>query len=120
MISFITWLYQTFPITYQFFFSWIAAVAFSHITGYGYKKDDLKGGGYYVPKCTMLTQARKDYGVEVGNRICTHVCKIFTEEFMKKKGLQINFEPNLGNCSCMIRSVASKNISCSDNSLYEW
>lgn len=45
MISFVTWLYNTFPITYQFFFSWIAAVAFSHITGYGYKVEDLKGGG---------------------------------------------------------------------------
>jgi len=108
------------PIIYNWIFSWIAAVAFTNITGYGYRVDDERGGGFYVPKCEMLDVARQDHGVEIGDRVCTHVCKIFTEEYMKTKGLDCVLEPDLVKGSCMIRGLPFRGTACSDNSTYEW
>jgi len=118
--KFTSWVRCTFPIFYNFAFSWMAGLAFSNITGYGYRVDDERGGGFYVPKCEMLATARKDYGTEVGDRICTHVCKIFTEEYMRTKGLDCVLEPDSEKGSCMIRGTQFRATACSDNSTYEW
>ena len=88
-----------------------------HLTGYGYAKRDDKGTHLYVPKCPMLEQARKEMQAE---RICTHLCKIFSEEAMGSVGINIAFEPNHGDASCAVRGQPSDASCCCDNMLLEW
>jgi hypothetical protein len=114
------WLRLHFPGSYSYFASWTAIFMFSHLTGFSYRKEDKRGGGCYVPKCSLLAQARKEYGEEIGNRVCTHSCKLLTEELLRSKGLDMTLEPNLRDGSCMIRGGSPRINCCSDNSLYEW
>jgi len=116
----IQWFAQSFPTMYNYFFAWGAAISFAHLTGYGRRKEDKLGGGMYIPKCDMLKVAREEYGIEKGDRICTHVCKIFSEEFMRRKGIPVVFEPNFKDGSCMMRTGYPKSTCCSDHELYEW
>jgi len=109
-----------FPVSYNYAFSWFATVAFNSLTGFGVRVEDDKGGGCFVPRCDMLRVARRDYGEEVGNRICTRVCKIFTEEYMASKGMPCVLEPNSQKGSCMIRGVAVKKAAFSDHSTAWW
>ena len=111
---------HNFPVFYGYVFSWIAGISFANLIGYGYRVEDSEGGGFYVPKCHMLATAKKEYGDEVGSRICTHVCKVFTEEFTKTQGLDYTFEPNCAKGSCMIRATPPVASCCADNSLYDW
>ncbi len=105
MSTAVTWLRQKFPVTYNFLVSWGFVFSFNLLTGYSVRVEDEKGGGCYVPSCAFLKTARQEYGEELGGRICTHVCKIFTEEAMKRKGLDCTLEPNQEKGSCMIRAV---------------
>ena len=91
-----------------------------HLTGYGYVKRDDKGTHFYVPKCHMLERARKDYPEMQAERICTHLCKILSEEAMGSVGINIAFEPNRGDGSCAVRGQPSRASCCCDNMLLEW
>ena len=70
-----------------------ACVAYNQLTGYSVRIEDDKGGGCYVPRCELLATAKKEYGDIIGSRVCTHLCKIFTEETMKRKGLDCVLNP---------------------------
>ena len=96
---------SAFPIAYNYLISWGFCISFNELTGYSVRIEDDQGGGCYVPKCQLFATAKKEYGDEIGSRICTHVCKIFTEEAMKMKGIDCVLQPDQGNGSCMIRGV---------------
>ncbi|KJC46364.1 hypothetical protein UP09_13070 [Bradyrhizobium sp. LTSP885] len=95
----------SFPVLYNYLFSWLVCLAYNQLTGYSVRIEDDKGGGCYVPRCELLATAKAEYGDIIGSRVCTHLCKIFTEETMKRKGFDCVLEPNQGNGSCMIRGV---------------
>ena len=66
----------------------------------------------------MLAASRKEYGEEMASKICTHVCKIMTEEMMRKKGLPVVLEPDFVSGSCMIRPTTPREIAYQDHSLF--
>ena len=109
-----------FPVAYNYLFSWFACISFNDLTGYGIRVEDARGGGCYVPRCDMLATARKEYGEDIGNRICTRVCKVFTEEEMARKGMPCVLEPNPEKGSCMIRGVAPRKTAFSDHTTAWW
>jgi hypothetical protein len=105
MRSLLQWFRYRFPIMYNYFASWGFCIAFNELTGYSVRIEDDKGGGCYVPKCQLFATAKREYGDAIGSRICTHVCKIFTEEAMKRRGIDCVLEPDQAKGSCMIRGV---------------
>jgi len=109
-----------FPVTYNYVWSWFACVAFNDITGFSVRIEDERGGGCFVPKCDMLDVARREYGEDVGNRICTHVCKVFTEEFMNRQGMPCTLEPDRDKGTCMFRGVAPRKTAFSDHTTAWW
>jgi len=117
--DFFRYFYLLAPVTYHFFIVLVTAVNFTCLTGYGYAKRDDKGTHFYVPKCHMLEQARKDYPEVQAERICTHLCKIFSEETMRSVGITIAFEPNHSDGSCAVRGQPSRASCCCDNALLE-
>lgn len=107
----------TFPVLYNYVMSWFFCISFNQLTGYSVRIEDERGGGCYVPKCDMQMVAREEYGDELGCRICSHVCKIFTEEVMRTKGVDCTFEPNFAKGSCMIRAIPVQNIAFVDHTI---
>lgn len=118
--DFFRWFHHIAPMSYHFFIVLFTAVNFTCLTGYGYAKRDDKGTHFYVPKCHMLERARKDYPEVQAERICTHLCKIFSEEAMGSVGITIAFEPNHSDGSCTVRGQSSRATCCCDNKLLEW
>jgi hypothetical protein len=116
----VNWFSTTFPVIYNYVFSWNAALMFNCLTGYGVRIEDERGGGCYVPRCHMLRVARKEYGEDAGNRMCTHVCKIFTEEYMATLGMPCVLEPDQEKGSCMIRGVPEATPAFSDHEVAWW
>ena len=108
----------TFPVMYNYISSWGFVVSFNMLTGYSVRIEDDEGGGAYVPRCDMLAVAREEYGEEMGCRICTHVCKIFTEEAMARKGIAVTLTPDFAKGSCMIRGVPVQQPAYSDHALW--
>jgi hypothetical protein len=105
MMSLLQRFRSAFPVMYNYFISWSFCVSFNPLTGYSVRIEDDQGGGCYVPKCQFLATAKEEYGDVVGSRICTHVCKIFTEQAMKMRGIDCTLEPRQEDGSCMIRGV---------------
>lgn len=114
------WLSSTFPVLYNYVFSWSAAITFNCLTGFGLRIEDDRGGGLYVPRCHMLRVAREEYGEELGCRMCTRVCKIFTEEYMSSLGMPCVLEPDLEKGSCMVRAVGERSAAFSDHQVAWW
>jgi len=112
------WLSYNFPIVYNYAVSWLCIFAFNFLTGFGIRVEDEKGGGCYIPHCHMLDVSRKEYGEEMASKICTHVCKIMTEEMMRRKGLPVVLEPDFINGSCMVRPTTPRTIAYRDHSLF--
>jgi len=112
------WLSYNFPIAYNYVTSWLCIFAFNFLTGFGIRVEDEKGGGAWIPHCHMLAASRKEYGEEMASKICTHVCKIMTEEMMRKKGLPVVLEPDFVSGSCMIRPTTPREIAYQDHSLF--
>merc|ERR1719245_526622 len=112
------WLTYNFPIAYNYVASWFCIFAFNFLNGFGIRVEDEKGGGAYIRRCHMLAAARKEYGDELGSKICTHACKILREELMRKKGLPIVLEPDFVSGSCMIRPTTPRTIAYQDHSLF--
>lgn len=112
------WLSYTFPVGYSYVTSWICIFAFNFLTGFAIRREDGQGGGAYIPHCHMLDVARKEYGDELGTKICTHICKIFSEEAMAMKGIAIEFEPNFVDGSCWVRPTSPRLIAYHDHSLF--
>ena len=107
--EFLEWASYYVPNMFSFWFSWIMASEFRLLIGFSYRFEDEKGGGLYIPECKMLKQAIKSHGEEAGQRICLTVCKVFTEEVLRKKGITAEFNPDFytGNgCSCVVRTVS--------------
>jgi len=112
------WLSYTFPVTYSYVTSWLCIFAFNFLTGFAIRTEDGKGGGAYIPHCHMLDVSRKEYGDELGTKICTHICKIFSEEAMAMKGIAIEFEPDFVTGSCMVRPKPPRMIAYHDHTLF--
>ena len=68
----------------------------------------IQGTHSYIPKCHMLEQARKHNSEVQPERICTHLCKIFSKEAMGWVGITIAFEPHHSNGSCAVRLLTRR------------
>jgi len=112
------WLSFTFPVTYSYVTSWLCIFAFNFLTGFAIRREDGQGGGAYIPHCHMLDVARKELGDELGTKICTHICKIFSEEAMRRKGIAIIFEPNFVTGSCWVRPVPPRSNAYHDHTMF--
>jgi len=112
------WLSYNFPVIYGYTASWMCIFAFNFLSGFSIRVEDEQGGGAKVLKCNKLAVARKEYGDEMGTKICTHLCKIMTEETMRKRGLPIVLEPDFVSGSCMIRPTTPRTIAYQDHSLF--
>jgi len=112
------WLSYNFPIAYNYVASWFLIFAFNFLTGFGIRVEDEEGGGAKILHCHMLAVARKEYGDELGSKICTHVCKVMTEETMRWKGLPVVLIPNFVDGSCMFRPTTPRTIAYQDHSLF--
>jgi len=108
----------SFPVMYNYVASWIYIFAFNYLTGFGIRVEDEQGGGVYVRNCHIMAVAREEYGDELGTKIFTHLCKIMTEEIMKKKGLPVVIEPDFVRGSCMIRPTYPRTAAYHDHSLF--
>lgn len=108
--AFLEWASYHTPNMYSFWFSWIMAAQFRLLIGFSYRFEDEQGGGLYIPDCKMLKQAVKSHGKEAGQRICLTVCKVFTEEVLRNKGIMADFQPDFYSgtgCSCVVRTVSA-------------
>eukprot|EP00924_Labyrinthula_sp_SR-Ha-C_P013281 augustus_masked-scaffold_45-processed-gene-1.127-mRNA-1 protein AED:0.47 eAED:0.47 QI:0/-1/0/1/-1/1/1/0/921 len=113
-----------YPQLYSWLFSWAFAIQFRCLVGYSYRFEDAKGGGLYIPECDMLKKAVEEYGEEAGKRICLTVCKVFTEEVMKKKKQYIELKPDFVDYKpgygCEVRTIGAKEHAFSNHTLYEF
>ena len=110
-----------FPNYYSWIFGWLFASQFRLLIGFSYRFEDEKGGGLRIPDCNMLRTGIRDHGIELGQRICLTVCKIFTEEVMKEKRMQIDFQPDFiqsGGYGCTVRMTNPVDHAYSNHSLY--
>eukprot|EP00049_Salpingoeca_infusionum_P010323 m.175540 g.175540 ORF g.175540 m.175540 type:complete len:294 (+) comp14615_c0_seq1:125-1006(+) len=111
----IRWFALHFNGVYSFFITWMSAVVFRYVVGFSHRVESDQGGYLFIPKCDMLAWAYRYYmddatdeeererGRQRAIRICTHVCKIFTEEFMDYSGFPLTIEPNYDTMSCKWR-----------------
>ena len=117
----VRFMYVYMPLTYSWLVTLITAAFFTQITGFGYRVNDDKGGGFFIPRCHMIRRARAKYPDMQATAICTKLCKVFSEETMKYTGIPLVFEPNLDqDGSCMVRGAIPRECACADNSLLDW